>query len=78
MRYAKFVIYKFATITTKEGKWHVARAIELGVVSQGRTVPQALENLKEAVALYLEDNPKAKRSASKKAPLVTTLELQHA
>lgn len=67
--------YRFATVITREGKWHVARAIELGVVSQGKTVSEALKNLKEAAELYLEDNPKAKQFSSKHAPLITTLEL---
>lgn len=70
--------YRFSTIITQEGKWYVARAVELGVVSQGKSVPEALNNLKEAVELYLEDNPRAKKLSSKIAPLVTTLELQHA
>jgi len=50
----------------------------LGVVSQGKTIKEAQENLKEAVELYLEDQPRAKRYLSKEAPLVTTLELKHA
>lgn len=70
--------YKLATVIIQEGKWYIARAIELGVVSQGKTVPEALKNLKEAVELFLEDNPKAKRMTSQKSPLLTTLELQHA
>ena len=70
--------YRLATVITEEGKWHVARAVELGVVSQGKTVNDALNNLKEAVELYLEDNPEAKKFSSKTAPLLTTLELRHA
>ena len=70
--------YKFTTIITKEGKWCVARCIELGVVSQGKTIEKAQENLKEAVELYLEDYPKDTQRFSKEAPLVTTLELTHA
>lgn len=70
--------YKLATIITQEGKWYVARAVELGVVSQGKSVSEALKNLKEAVELFLEDNPRAKKLASQKAPFLTTLELQHA
>jgi len=69
--------YKFTTVINKEGKWYVARCVELGVVSQGRTIEEAQENLKEAVELYLEDLPKAKKQLPKYAPLVTTLELQH-
>ena len=71
------MIYRFTTTITKDGKWYVARCIELGVVSQGKTIEGAKKNLKEAVELYLEDQPKAKRYFSKEAPLVTTLELRH-
>ena len=53
--------YRLATVITEEGKLHVARAIELGVVSQDKTVNDALKNLKEAVELYLEDNPRANK-----------------
>lgn len=69
--------YKFTTVITKEGKWYVARCIELGVVSQGKTIEKSQENLKEAVELYLEDRPDSKRYFSKEAPLVTTLELKN-
>ncbi len=72
------MIYRFSTIITQEGKWNVARAVELGVVSQGKTIQESIENLKEAVELYLEDNPKAKKLAAKSAPFLTTLELQRA
>ncbi len=46
--------YKFTASIVKEGKWSVARAVELGVVSQGKTIQEAGNNLKEAVELYLE------------------------
>lgn len=39
--------YKFSTIIIQEDKWYVARCIELGVVSQGKTIEAAQENLKE-------------------------------
>lgn len=68
-------MYKFTTIITKEGKWQVARCVELGVVSQGRTIEKAQKNLKEAVELYLENRPKSKKFLLKEAPLITTLEL---
>jgi predicted RNase H-like HicB family nuclease len=67
--------YKFTTIITKEGKWYVAYCLELGVVSQGKNIDEAKKNLKEAVELYLEDQPKLKKKLSKEFPLVTTLEL---
>ncbi len=39
-------------VITKEGKWYVAHCLELGVVSQGKTIEDARKNLKEAVELY--------------------------
>ena len=38
---------------------YVAREIATGVTSQGRTVEEALENLREALELYLEEAPEA-------------------
>ena len=75
--YDIYMTYKFKTILNKEGKWYVARCVELGVVSQGKTIEEAQKNLKEAVELYIEDKPRVKKYLSKKAPLVTTLELTH-
>lgn len=45
---------KFTAVITKEEDWYVAHCLELGVVSQGKTIEQAQANLKEAVELYLE------------------------
>jgi len=70
--------YKFTTIISHEGKFFVARCVELGVVSQGRTVEDSQKNLKEAVELYLEDQPKNKKYLSQKAPLITSLEVNYA
>ncbi|OGF66574.1 MAG: hypothetical protein A2Y62_01020 [Candidatus Fischerbacteria bacterium RBG_13_37_8] len=46
--------FKFTAIITKEKKWYVAHCIELGVVSQGKSIEEAQANLKEAVELYIE------------------------
>ncbi len=67
--------YKYTSVINKEGKLFVATAIELGVVSQGKNVEDAQRNLKEAVELYLEDMPRAKKYLHKEAPLVTTAEV---
>ncbi len=48
---------KFSAIITKEGKWFSSYCPEIGVASQGRTKKGALSNLKEAVELYLEEDP---------------------
>ena len=63
---------KFTVSIVKEGKWYVAHAIEFGVASQGRTIPDAKKNVVEAVELYLEDLPKSARPNTE--PLITTLE----
>jgi len=70
--------YRFTTVIIQEGKWYVARCLELGVVSQGKTIEEAQKNLKEAVELYLEDQPRNKKYLLRKAPLITTFELKHA
>lgn len=68
--------YKFTASIAKEGKWYVARAVELGVVSQDKTIKEAGKNLKEAVSLYLSREPKLKKQISKESPLLTTLEVK--
>ncbi|MEO7264144.1 MAG: type II toxin-antitoxin system HicB family antitoxin [Ferruginibacter sp.] len=41
----------------KEGEIYVASCVEVGTVSQGESLDEALNNLKEATALYLEEFP---------------------
>lgn len=45
---------KFTAVITKEENWYVGLCVELGVVSQGKTIEEAKANLKEAVELYIE------------------------
>lgn len=45
---------KFTAVITKEENWYVGLCVELGVVSQGKTIEEAKTNLKEAVELYIE------------------------
>jgi predicted RNase H-like HicB family nuclease len=45
---------RFTAVITKEEKWYIAHCVELGVVSQGKTIEEARANLKEAVELYVE------------------------
>lgn len=44
----------------KEGKYFVAKCLEIEVASQGESKKEALANLKEAVELYLEDEKVSK------------------
>lgn len=45
-----------ATVTPDDG-WYVARCMEVEVTSQGRSIDEALVNLREALELYFEDEP---------------------
>ncbi|WP_031515824.1 type II toxin-antitoxin system HicB family antitoxin [Streptomyces sp. NRRL F-5123] len=42
---------------THEGEWYVARCLQVEVTSQGDSVEDALDNLREALELYFEDAP---------------------
>jgi predicted RNase H-like HicB family nuclease len=42
----------------KEGDLYVAECPEVGTVSQGKTIEEAVDNLKEATELYLEEFPR--------------------
>lgn len=73
--YNRIMKYKSTVVINKEGKWFVARSVELGVTTQGKSVEEAQENLREAIELYLEDMPKARQELSKQSPIVTSLEV---
>ena len=45
----------FAAVIHQEGDLFVAECPEIGSVSQGNTMEEALANLKEATELYLEE-----------------------
>lgn len=45
---------RFTAVVVKEENWYVAYCVELGVVSQGKTIEEAQANLSEAVELYIE------------------------
>lgn len=48
------MVKRYTAVITREEGWYVAHCVELGVVSQGRSIPEAQANLKEAVELYIE------------------------
>lgn len=49
---------------TQEGRWYVARCLEVEVASQGETLDEARANLTEALELYFEGEPGAEVAAS--------------
>jgi predicted RNase H-like HicB family nuclease len=65
---------KMSTLTAilhKEEDMYVAQCPEVGTVSQGKNIEEALKNLKEATELYLEEFPLKKVSKT----LMTTFEV---
>lgn len=51
MKNFKYIIYK-------EGKYFVSQCFNVDVSSFGETIDEAVLNLKEALELYYEDEPK--------------------
>jgi len=45
----------FTVAIQKESGWLVAKCLENNVVSQGKTMDEAVDNLREALALYYEN-----------------------
>ena len=61
----------FTALIQKEEDVYVATCPEVGTASQGKTIEEALANLKEATELYLEEFPISK----KVQPIMTTFEV---
>lgn len=64
---------EFSAVIDKEDNMYVARCPEVGTVSQGKTIEEAIENLREATELYLDEFPLKKRGR----PLLTTFEISN-
>ena len=60
----------FTAVLHKEDDLYVAECPEVGTVSQGASVEDAVANLKEATELYLEEFPQENANR----PLLTTFE----
>ncbi len=74
IRGARLAVKTFIAVIHKEDDLYVAGCPEVGTVSQGYTIEEAIANLKEATELYLEESslPDVGR------PLVTTFEATYA
>jgi predicted RNase H-like HicB family nuclease len=65
---------EFSAVVWREDGLYVALCPEFDVASQGKSVEEALRNLKEALALYLEDEDVEKPSQAE-APIVTIVKV---
>jgi predicted RNase H-like HicB family nuclease len=63
-----------SAVIHKEGDWFVSLCPELDVASQGKTIEEAIANLKEAVSLYLEDEDV---NLPDSEPIITTIEVSY-
>lgn len=64
----------FSAVIRKEEDMFISECPEVGTVSQGNTIDEALSNLKEATELYLEEFP----VESKQKPFITVFEVKYA
>ena len=71
MHVASIISMNLTAVVHKEEDMYVARCPEIGTVSQGATIEEAVNNLKEATELYLEEFPV--KGVSR--PIVTTFEV---
>ena len=55
----------------KEEEWYVAKCLDNNVAQQGKTIEEALENLREALELYLQNE----EIVQPKETYLTTLEV---
>lgn len=51
------VVKTFTAVLHKEEDLYIAEYPEVGTVSQGKTIEEAVANLREATELYLEEFP---------------------
>ncbi|MBI2452441.1 type II toxin-antitoxin system HicB family antitoxin [Candidatus Pacearchaeota archaeon] len=63
----------FTAVIEKDEDMYVARCSEVGTISQGATIEEAVENLKEATELYLEEFPIQRKIK----PLLTFFEVEN-
>lgn len=66
---------ELSAVVWREERLYVALCPELDVASQGKSVEEALKNLKEALELYLEDED-VKRPMKAEAPIVTIVKVK--
>lgn len=61
----------FTAVLYREDNMYIAECPEVGTVSQGETVEEAVANLKEATELYLAEFPLEEG----RRPIITTFEV---
>ena len=67
----------FTAVVVKEGKVYVSHCPELGIASQGMSLEEGIDDLKEAVSLYLKDEEIGSTGPESEDmhPVLTTIEV---
>ncbi len=69
---------KISALSWKENDLYIAKAVEVEVASQGKTKIDALNNLKEALELYFEDNSTSNYSETYQDVSLEKLDVRYA
>ena len=67
--------YTLSALIELEEPWYVALCPELDIASQGKSLEEALTNLREAVQLYLESADPSEIHLPTRPPFLTRLEV---
>jgi predicted RNase H-like HicB family nuclease len=67
--------FKGTIIIRREEEWYVATCLENNIASQGKTIDEAIENLKEAIALFYEDETLERMLSPYEQTYITSLEM---
>lgn len=67
----------FKIVVWKEGKYYVAQCLDVDVSSFGKSRPEAVANLQDALELYFKDEPIPSKSQVKN-PIIASVTLEHA
>ena len=67
--------YRVSIIIEREDSWFVAYCPDLEIASQGKSVEEARQNLKEALELYLEHADPSEYQLPKEPPFVSLLDI---
>ena len=71
------MVFKGTIKIEQEEEWYVATCLENNIASQGKTIEEAMKNLKEAIALYYadEDNKEELEYLQNEEVFITRLEM---
>jgi len=65
-----------AVIYPGDERGYVAECLDLAVVTQGRTLDETVQNLREAILLHLEGEDLAEMGLAPNPPVLITLEME--